>query len=162
MNRVNVESRETRLVACFKGCAYGATAWLLTARFELLSAQIASLAAVAAGIAISRNSQIRRLRRPVRLAAALVLIGLGLIAERVLGSSELMTGCLGVEASLALCGVAMSALLTLGCLTFLRTLTEIHRVFAVLEACLLGAAVSFVFCGHRDYHIDRPRFVADW
>lgn len=122
----------------------------------------AAVAAVPAGLCLSRVCARARLRTPVVAAAGAGLACCAFFIERAVGRGYWLPHLFSPTTALAVCDAVLFGLLVLGVVCGLRTLSAKFPTLAILEIALVAAAILFVFTTQQESQLNQPRFLTDW
>jgi transglutaminase-like putative cysteine protease len=162
MNSPQPPANEPYHLLAPRAVVYAGAALLFVTPLAGWAGVVSAVAAVPLGLLLARSLAASRIRLPAVALGALVVTLLGLYAPTLLGGPAWVARVLGVPATLALIDVFLFGLTTLGAVVGLRVLAARLPVLGLLEAAAVAGAVIWLFAGHRDLELGRPRFVADW
>lgn len=121
---------------------------------------VSAMIAVILGNFAAVYLKLRDIRTTVVLVGCLAMIVCSQYVDRTV--FRWMTELLGIEVVLhAIDGITFG-LLALGITVLLRTLADESSILRMGELICLMLPVVQYFSGHRDMHLGRPRFFADW
>jgi hypothetical protein len=162
MNKPRIPTKEPIHLFLLKSLIYAGAALVLLAHLASWPVKLAVVGAVLVGLWTSRALATSSLRLHVVLLTVLTFVLSGLGLNYLLASSPAVSHGLGVARTLAVTEGLKFGLMAFGLVVALRALSARWRVFALLEVGVVAAAVVYLFAGHRDFQISRPRFLADW
>ncbi|WP_417737705.1 transglutaminase domain-containing protein [Rosistilla oblonga] len=159
-----VETRqpETRMQAILLTVGYGLSAMLLSSAVASPAAVLAAGIGAVAGVWLYHWHVGQSLRNVVPASIGMALIVVGLVGPALLGRWWLVPSLIGIPATLiAIQGMTL-AMLALGVVLLVRSISRSSRAFSMLDPVIMIAAICLRFAAHRNYHWGNPRFLADW
>ncbi|QDS90296.1 Protein-glutamine gamma-glutamyltransferase [Rosistilla ulvae] len=159
-----VEARqpETRMQAILLTVGYGLSAMLLSSAVASPAAVLAAGIGTVAGVWLYRWHVGQSLRNVVPASIGMALIVVGLVGPALLGRWWLVPSLIGIPATLiAIQGMTL-AMLAIGVVLLVRSISRSSRAFSMLDPVVMIAAICLRFAAHRNYHWGNPRFLADW
>jgi transglutaminase-like putative cysteine protease len=162
MNSPQPSAKEPFHLLALRAIVYAGAALLFALPLAGWAGVVAAVAAVSVGLLLARSLAASRIRLSAVALGALAVALLGLYSPSLLGRPAWVARVLGVPTTLALIDVFLFGLTTLGAAVGLRFLATRVPALGLLEAAAMAGAVVWLFAGHRDLELGRPRFVADW
>jgi transglutaminase-like putative cysteine protease len=162
MNRTENPAREPLHLLLVRAVVYSATLLILLAPMLTMAVAIAALAAALVGLVLGRALAASRVRTPVVLAGAALVVLTGAGIGSLLGSSSALAQRMGIPAALAVIQGCTFSLATLAVVASFRVLSLRRPALALIEVAAVAATVVRLFASHRDWQISQPRFLADW
>jgi transglutaminase-like putative cysteine protease len=141
---------------------YAGAAALAVGPIAPAAGMTAAIVGVTAGLWAGRLLAASKIRSVVIVAAALIVTGLGLVADRLVGGPAWFAGLLGYRGVLVLGEVLTFGLTAASLVAGMRAIATRHPSWGGVEAAAVAAIVVGTFAGHRDSHIGRPQFLSDW
>src|SRR5262245_1822499 len=145
-----------------KGIGYIAAVLLFVSPLARWEGSLAGVIAVPLAIVLCGLADRYRVRSTVSAAATLLVVAMGLSANRIVGATVWLPRWLGMQSVLSIGGTMTFGLLVLAAVFTLRTLAARRPALALLEPASVMAVVVSLFAAHRDSNISQPRFFADW
>ncbi|QDV70723.1 Protein-glutamine gamma-glutamyltransferase [Rosistilla carotiformis] len=159
---VQLGQPETRLQAILLTVGYALSAMFLSSAVASPAAVFAAGMGAVAGVWLYRWHASQSLRNVVPASIGLALIAVGLVGPALLGRWGLVPTLIGIPATLiAIQGMTL-AMLAVGVVLLVRSISQSARLFSILDAVVMIAAICLRFAAHRNYHWGNPRFFADW
>lgn len=122
----------------------------------------AATGAAALAVFAARFASSRGLRVGVGLGVGLGIAALAWPVSHWIATSTAVWGFLSSRATLVAADAALFAGLIGGAVFAVRSLAHKNRVWSILEAAGVIAAVAHLFARHRELMINRPRWLSDW